>query len=140
MSARPQGPRRPGGIVECYGYAYACGTGQGPDRVMGADDLRKHSSVRGTTTYRNPADARYQPGDWIVTSSGHAGYVNKYGRIDHYLQVPGEIGKFRPDYNVLPPTIPGRKGGLAKNQSMEEFLNAGYRRQLGVSVDVLRRR
>jgi hypothetical protein len=113
---------------------------------MGAGDLAKDPSVVRSRTYANPADARFLPNDWIVTSSGHAGWVNANGRINHYLQVPGEIGKFRPDYKVLPPAVkrrPGveyRPGGEYFNNDMEEFLNAGYRRQPGVTVTVLRRR
>lgn len=134
--------RMPGrGITVCYDYAYACGTGRMPSgHYLNADDLRNDRSVRSRTTYANPANARYQPGDWIVTSGGHAGYVNSNGTIDHFLQVPGRIGELYPDPDHLPPTIVGRKGGLSKNHTMEQFLNSGYRRPANVSVEVLRRR
>ena len=138
----PQQGRMPGrGITVCYDYVYACGTGRMPSgNYLGADDLRNHSSVRSRTTYANPANARYQPGDWIVTSGGHAGYVNSNGTIDHFLQVPGHIGELYPDPYNLPPTIVGRKGGLSRNHTMDQFLNSGYRRPANVSVQVLRRR
>jgi hypothetical protein len=109
-------------------------------RYLNADDLRNDPSRRPGVVYANPADARYQPGDWIVTSGGHAGYVNRNGRIDHYLQVPGHLLELHTDPNRLPPTIKGRKGGLSRDHTMEQFLDSGYRRQPNVSVEVLRRR
>jgi hypothetical protein len=138
----PQQNRTPQrGITVCYDYVYACGTGRMPSgHYLNADNLRNDRSVRSRTTYTNPANARYQPGDWIVTSGGHAGYVNSNGTIDHFLQVPGRIGELYPDPNNLPPTITGRKGGLSRNHTMEQFLNSGYRRPANVTVEVLRRR
>lgn len=124
----------------CYDYAYHCGTGQMPNgRYLGPDDLRKDPSVKSRTVYANPADARYGSDDWILTSTGHGGWVNSKGSINHFLQVPGRIGHLYTDPSQLPPAVKGRPGGVSKNHSMEEFLNSGYRRQPGVSVEVLRR-
>jgi hypothetical protein len=129
------------GITVCYDYAYYCGTGRppsSPGHFLNANDLRNDSSVRVRTVYANPADARYGPGDWIVTSGGHAGYVNSRGGIDHFLQVPGRIGHLYTDPNALPLRGVG-PGGLARDHSMEQFLNSGYRRQPNVAVEVLGR-
>ena len=123
----------------CYDYAYFCGTGRTPtDHYMNANDLRTDRSVRTRTPYANPADARFRPGDWIVTSGGHAGYVNSQGGIDHFLQVPGHIGQLYPNPNKLPQRGTG-PGGVSLNNTMEQFLNSGYRRQPNVSVEVLGR-
>jgi len=139
-SRAPQSGRS--GITVCYDYAYHCGTGRLPQgRYLGADDLRRDPSVRSRVTYKDPAMARYQPGDWVLTSSGHAGYVNSRGRIDHFLQVPGRIGELYPNVEALPPHVQGGQlGGLHKNHTTEEFLSSGFRRQPGVTVEVLRRR
>jgi hypothetical protein len=127
------------GITVCYDYAYYCGTGRMPSGgYLGANDLRRDPSVKTRTAYANPADAHYRPGDWIVTSGGHAGYVNSSGGIDHFLQVPGHIGQKYADPNKLP-LRGGGPGGLSKNHTMNQFLNSGYRRPSNVSVEVLGR-
>ena len=146
----PKGYNGPG-VTNCYDYAYACGTGSRPTGpYMGPDGLRNHSSVRGIDTYGNPMNARgqYRPGDWLVTSDGHSGYVNSRGLIDHYHQFSDGVTYFSGqrylDPNNLHPWVDGQ-GGLRTNDSLENFIRSGdtlhpYRTGPGGNIQVLRRR
>lgn len=54
------------GVTNCYDYAYTRGTGNCPSgRYLGPGELRNHPSVRSSSAYANPADARgqYRPND-----------------------------------------------------------------------------
>ena len=145
----PNGYNGPG-VTNCYDYAFARGEGCSSGPYLGAKGLTDHKSVRSKTTYANPMDAQgqYGPGDWLVTSGGHAGYVNDQGRIDHYHQYSDgktyKSGQRYLDPNNMPPEDANGMGGLRTNDDLYNFLHSGDRyhpsRPFGGNVQVLRRR
>jgi hypothetical protein len=137
-----RGPRPANqGVTVCYDYAYYRGTNNCPaGHYLGPDDLRNHRSVKYSTVYPRPMDAagHYRPGDWLVTSGGHAGYVNSRGGIDHFHQVYGHSGTLYPNPGNLPAYRPGQ-GGLYLNDNLDHFLNSGFRTPANQNVRVLHR-
>jgi hypothetical protein len=129
------------GITVCYDYAYWRATGSCPvGHYLGAQQL---IDMQGYQSYRisNPTAGvgHLRPGDVLVTSDGHAGYVNDQGGIDHFHQVYGHSGQLYSDPNNLPGWSNGH-GGLRTGDDLPGFLGSGYHPSPNQTMQVVRRR
>ncbi len=128
------------GITVCYDYAYWRATGACPQgHYLGPDGVLKMKGFH-SQYYSNPMDAQgyLTPGSVLVTSDGHAGYVNSGGGIDHFHQVFGHSGTRYLDPNNLPPWTPGQVGGLHTGDTLPGFLGSGYRKSDNQGLHVVR--
>src|SRR5947209_10944321 len=134
-------------IVVCHDYTLYRLTGKDPrpkgspgKQGTGVDVLRTYLREHGyrsfpmtTAAETNPGKVQslLKPGDVIILRDDHSGYVNESGKIDHFIQVEGTSTKdVKYDADGLPPheSLGGKIGGLYRDQTFEQFLNAPYRK------------
>lgn len=85
------------------------------------------------------AARRLKPGDVIIIRDDHSGVVNERGRIDHFIQVRGAVGK-KYDAGKLPRHQEGGDvGGLYLDDTLEQFLSRPFYKGSDKRVEVWRR-
>ncbi len=150
-------------VIICHDYTHwrALGSdptppipGKPPEATgngMSAQGLRDALQAKGykpfdiTTTARdNPAETQrhLRPGDVIILGNSHSGYVaDAKGRIDHWLQISGQSGRYRVAADLEKEELKGTPGhgGLFKAQTLKEFLEAPSRPNPSEHVVIWRR-
>lgn len=147
------GAGRAHAIVVCHDYTLyrvTCSTGRCEDNNnIVATSLRERLTARGYRGFSitniamsnlSVAENSLKPGDVIFLRDAHSGFVNDDYRIDHFLQLLGQIGQPR-SASQLPRFDPqsSQRGGLFLGDTFEQFLSRPIMQGPLGAVEVWRR-
>ena len=74
----------------------------------------------------------------LLDSGGHSGYVNSDGKIDHFIQLQGEVGKKRATDQLPKAPVPNNAGGLFLGDTLKQMIHRRFKKNPG-KVEVWRK-